>query len=110
MLRSNDDEIWANLSSICCVEDYNDNGSLVFIARLMHPLVLHLQQPRIYGHYHSAGTHQNCTDCRAEKYAIAVQNSGCQGDGEGVVARCPNQVLEHLGISLPRQADYVHNV
>jgi len=22
MLRSNDDEIWANLSSICCVEDY----------------------------------------------------------------------------------------
>ncbi len=27
MLRSNDDEIWANLSSICCVEDYN-HGSL----------------------------------------------------------------------------------
>src|SRR5271157_3940642 len=26
MLRSNDDEIWANLSSICCVEDYNIPG------------------------------------------------------------------------------------
>src|SRR5271157_1816248 len=29
MLRSNDDEIWANLSSICCVEDYNPYVALL---------------------------------------------------------------------------------
>ena len=38
MLRSNDDEIWANLSSICCVEDYKLMPPILQYFAVFNPL------------------------------------------------------------------------
>ena len=62
-------------------------GELTF--RTLEVLSLHLEQFRIYGHDHCARAHEDCTGSRAEEYAVAVEDSGRQGNSKSVVPCSP---------------------
>jgi len=60
-----------------------------FSIKIQVPHQLHLKQPRIYGHDNSTDAHENGSSRRAKIYSVAVQDSCRQGNGYGIVARCP---------------------
>ena len=59
---------------------------------------LQAQQPRVDGHDHRDRGHQRRPQGGREQYASSVERPGRQRDGDDVVARGPDEVLNHLPI------------
>src|ERR1017187_7318125 len=71
---------------------------------------LQSQQSRVDGHNHRARGHQYRTQSGSEQNAPRVKRSGRQRNGDDVIARGPEKVLNHLPIRGARKLHDSHDI
>lgn len=59
------------------------------------------QQPCIDGYNHRACGHQHRTQCRREQHAPGIKRARGQRNGESIVARGPEKILDHFAVRSP---------
>src|SRR3982074_731122 len=63
------------------------------------------QQLRVRGDDDGARRHEDRTDGWGEEDPLRGKDSSSEGDGDDVVARGPEEVLDHLRVRRPRETD-----